>query len=78
MTSFDITLLDDQGITWVRQHCRCCRAVLWEVLGEPARLCRRCDETPGDPIGILRIEHDAEYIHRFHTLQYHGACPMDV
>jgi hypothetical protein len=78
MIPLDITLLDNFGITWVRQRCRCCGAVLWDVLGDRVGLCRRCHEMHSDPIGVLRIEHNAEHVHRFHTLQYHGVCAMDV
>jgi hypothetical protein len=78
MTS-EITLIDDVGIIWIRQRCRCCRAVLWEVLGDHVGLCRHCAQTAGgDPLGELRPEHDGDYLHLIHTLQYHGVCAVDV
>lgn len=75
----DISLIDNSGVTWIRRPCRCCRAALWQVLGEPTGLCRGCARVAGgDPLGILRIENDAEQVLRFHTLQYHGVCAFDV
>ena len=74
----DITLIDDDEITWVRRHCRCCHAVLWEVLGDPVGICPGCDAARLEPLGILRFHRDVEYLQRLHTLQYHGACPVDV
>jgi hypothetical protein len=74
----DITLLDTSGITWIRQRCRCCGAVLWEVLGEPVGLCRDCHITETDPLGLLRLDRDIEQLHWLHTLQYHGTCALDV
>jgi hypothetical protein len=77
-SKMDTTLIDDLGITWIRGRCRCCRAVLWEVLGDPVGLCRDCDAMRLEPIGILRFHRDIEYLQRLHSQQYHGACPLDV
>ncbi|HQU41636.1 MAG: hypothetical protein B7Z73_03325 [Planctomycetia bacterium 21-64-5] len=74
----DTTLIDDLGIMWIRRRCRCCGAVLWEVLGDPVGLCRACRVTHIEPLGVLRFHRDIEYLQRLHTLQYHGACPLDV
>ena len=75
----DISLIDDLGITWIRERCRCCRRVLWEILGDHVGLCRTCAEvTTGDPLGELRPERDVEHLHLVHTLQYHGTCAVDV
>ena len=75
----DISLIDDQGVTWIRQRCRCCRAVLWEVLGDPVGLCRACANVAGgDLIGELRIDRDIDHLHLLHSLQYHGACTVDA
>lgn len=77
--SNDILLIDDHGVTWIRQQCRCCHAVLWEVLGDPVGLCRLCAEVDsGDLLGKLRIDHDVEYLHLLHKRQYHGNCAVDV
>jgi hypothetical protein len=77
-SKMDTSLIDDRNITWIRQRCRCCGAVLWEVLGDPVGLCRNCAITDTDPLGILRLERDAEQLHWLHTVQYHGACAVDV
>ncbi|HET6878677.1 MAG TPA: hypothetical protein VFI31_00810 [Pirellulales bacterium] len=75
----DTTLIDDVGITWVRQRCRCCGAILWETLGDPVGLCRRCAVVAaGDPLGDLRLDREIEYLQLVHVFQYHGACAMDV
>ena len=74
----DITLIDQSGITWIRQRCRCCGAVLWEVLGDSVGLCRGCRPIEKDPLGILRLERDVEQLHWLHAAQYHGACAVDV
>lgn len=75
----DITLIDDLGITWLRQRCRCCHAVLWEVLGDPVGLCRACAGfANGDLLGELRLDRDIEHLHLVHSFQYHGSCAVDV
>jgi hypothetical protein len=78
-TPMDITLIDELGITWLRQRCRCCHAVLWEVLGDPVGLCRKCAGAAcGDLLGELRLDRDTEHLHIVHTRQYHGSCAVDV
>lgn len=75
----ELFLIDDHGVTWIRQRCRCCRAVLWEVLGDPVCLCRSCAQfAHGDLLGKLRVDHDVDYLHLLHRRQYHGACAADV
>lgn len=72
MNAHDITLLDDEGITWVRHACRCCHRVLWAVLGEPCGLCAGCDIRPIEPLGLRRLENEGVLKSRVHVRQYHG------
>jgi hypothetical protein len=75
----DISLIDDHGITWLRQRCRCCHKVLWELLGDPVGLCRDCAGVAhGDLLGELRLDREIDYLHVVHSMQYHGSCAVDV